>query len=319
MKTQTYPKRLLVAGGAGFIGSHLIDALLASGHAVTCVDNLCLGREGFIRHHYGNPNFEFCNFDVCDTVRLRALFEKRPFDRVYHLAANSDIQKGGQDPNIDFNNTFLTTVSVLGAMREYGVQELLFSSSSAVYGNRPGLLREDAGDLRPVSYYGASKLASEAFISSHAAMDGLSVNILRFPNVVGPRLTHGVVYDFIAKLRVNAGILKILGDGTQQKPYLYVDDLVEAMMSMTYSQGMEIFNVGVGSSTTVRSIADIVCEEMGLVDVEYKFSGGALGWPGDVPTFCYDLSKIHSLGWKAARTSDEAIRLAARASIPPSW
>jgi UDP-glucose 4-epimerase len=306
----------LVAGGAGFIGSHLIDALLEGGHGVICVDNLSLGSEAMIRHHYGRPDFSFHEWDICDTDKLDAVFAAHDFDRVYHLAANSDIKKGGQDPDIDYHDTFLTTISLLDAMRKHDVKELLFASTSAVYGDKPGLLREDAGDLRPVSYYGAAKLASEAFISAYAAMNGSMVNIIRFPNVVGPRLTHGAIFDFIAKLKKNPKTLEILGDGKQDKPYIHVADLIEAMLAVKYMPGVGIFNAGVETSTTVRRIADIVCEEMRLRDVAYKFTGGATGWLGDVPKFQYDLSKIHASGWRAKHTSDEAVRLAARACLP---
>jgi UDP-glucose 4-epimerase len=307
--------KALVAGGAGFIGSHLIDALLASGDSVICVDNLCLGSEDRIRHCHAHPGFAFCELDVCDAEKLGAVFGKHEFDRVYHLAANSDIRKSGEDPGIDCRNTFLTTVSLLDAMRGHGVEELLFASTSAVYGDKQELLREDAGDLRPVSYYGAAKLASEAFISAYAAMNGLAVNILRFPNVVGPRLTHGAIFDFVAKLKRNPKELEILGDGNQEKPYIHVADLIDAMLSMRYERGVNICNVGVDSATTVRRIADIVCEEMGLENVRYRFTGGSVGWPGDVPRFRYDLSKIHSFGWIAKHTSDEAVRFAARHAL----
>ncbi|MCL2078867.1 MAG: GDP-mannose 4,6-dehydratase [Oscillospiraceae bacterium] len=307
--------RTLVAGGAGFIGSHLADRLLANGESVVCVDNLCLGSEDMIRHCYGNPNFEFVKLDICDNDGLNALFEKHQFERVYHLAANSDIQKGGNEPDIDYHNTFLTTVSILNAMRRHNVKELLFSSTSAVYGNKQGLLKEDTGDMRPISYYGASKLASEAFISAYSAMNGIKANIIRFPNVVGSRLTHGVIFDFIAKLRKNPKEIAILGNGKQEKPYIYVTDLIEAVTVMRYNEGVEIFNVGVETSTTVKRIADIICEEMYFQDVLYKYSGCIVGWLGDVPKFQYDLSKIHSIGWKAKYTSDEAVRMAVRNSL----
>jgi UDP-glucose 4-epimerase len=296
-----------------------VDSLLGKGDEVVCLDNLCLGSEDMIRHCYGNPGFEFYCFDACDEKELDVLFEKHRFQRVYHLAANSDIQKGGQDPRIDFRNTFQTTVSLLDAMRKHGVKEFLFASSSAVYGDKPGLLNETVGRLCPISYYGASKLASEAFLSAYASMNGLKANILRFPNVVGPRLTHGAVFDFIAKLKRDPCCLEILGDGTQDKPYLYVADLIDAMLLMKYTPGAEVFNVGVGTSTTVRRIADIVCEEMGLKNVSYKFTGGPIGWLGDVPKFQYDLSNIHAFGWRAKHTSDEAVRLAARASLKGSF
>jgi UDP-glucose 4-epimerase len=201
-------------------------------------------------------------------------------------------------------------------MRKYEVEELLFASTSAVYGEKEELLTETVGDLRPISYYGAAKLASEAFISAFAAMCGMSANIIRFPNVVGERLTHGAVYDFVKKLRANPQELEILGDGKQEKPYIYVGDLVEALLFLPFSAtGVNIYNAGVESATTVKRIADIVCEEMGLTGVEYKYTGGSVGWQGDVARFQYDLSKIHAAGWKAKHTSDEAVRLAARAAI----
>ncbi|MCL2153222.1 MAG: NAD-dependent epimerase/dehydratase family protein [Oscillospiraceae bacterium] len=306
---------VLVAGGAGFIGSHLTDALLDANNFVVCVDNLCLGSVDMIRHNLKNPNYIFYELDMCEDTKLDELFKKHSFERVYHLAANSDIQKGGGDPGIDFHDTFLTTVSLLNAMRRHNINELLFASTSAVYGDKPGLLKEDAGDLRPVSYYGASKLAAEAFISAYAAMNGMRTNIIRFPNVVGPRLTHGVIFDFIAKLRNNPDELEILGDGNQEKPYIFVSDLIEAMLMMSYKECVDIFNVGVKTSTTVKRIADIVCEEMGLGRVKYRFTGGTSGWLGDVPKFQYDLSKIHANGWMAKHASDEAVRLAARSAI----
>jgi UDP-glucose 4-epimerase len=307
--------KTLVTGGAGFIGSHLTDRLLAQGDSVVCADALCLGRTDRIARFCDHPAFTFAELDLCDSVPLDALFETHAFERVYHLAANSDIQRSGRDPDIDYHNTFLTTVSLLNAMRAYGVKELLFSSTSAVYGDKKERLKEDTGDLRPVSYYGAAKLASEAFISAYAAMNDLRVNIIRFPNVVGEHLTHGAVYDFIRKLKADPTALTILGDGRQEKPYIYVSDLIDAMLSMRYTAGVEIFNAGVATSTTVKGIADIVCAEMGLRGVAYKFTGGAVGWRGDVPKFQYDLSKIHAFGWTAKHTSDEAIRLAARGSI----
>jgi UDP-glucose 4-epimerase len=303
---------ILVAGGAGFIGGHLTDVLMQEEHFVACADNLCLGSANTLSRHFGNTLFRFYEMDLCDEANLKAIFARHSFERVYHLAANSDIQKSGEDPSIDLHNTFFTTVGILNAMREYGVKELMFASTSAVYGDKRGILKEDTGDLRPISYYGGAKLASEAFISSFAAMNGFKANIIRFPNVVGPRLTHGVIHDFIAKLCKNRASLEILGDGRQEKPYIYVADLIEAIMALRYETGVQVYNVGVESATTVRRIADIVCEEMGLRDVEYRFTGGSVGWLGDVPKFQYDLSKIRLLGWRAKHTSDEAVRLAAR-------
>jgi UDP-glucose 4-epimerase len=306
---------ILIAGGAGFIGGHLADALIKKGCDVVCADNLCLGSRNMIARHLDNPKFNFYEADVRDGAKLDEIFAAHAFERVYHLAANSDIQKGGKDPSIDIRDTFETTLGLLSAMKKHGVKELLFASTSAVYGDRQELLKEDAGDLRPVSYYGAAKLASEAFISAFAAMNDMRVNIIRFPNVVGPRLTHGAIYDFIAKLKKNSKELEILGDGNQEKPYMYVSDLIEAMKNLNFAPGVNIMNIGVETATSVRRIADIVCEEMRLKDVKYRFTGGAVGWKGDVPRFRYDLSKMHAAGFQTSHTSDEAVRLAAKAAL----
>jgi len=306
---------VFISGGAGFIGSHLTDALLTDGDIVVCADNLVLGSKAMVSHHFDNKNFAFYEIDICDKLKLDDIFAKHHFDRVYHLAANSDIQKGGADPSIDVKDTLETTLAILQVMKKYNVKELLFSSTSAVYGEKDTLLKEDAGDLQPVSYYGGAKLASEAMISAFAAMNDMKVNIIRFPNVVGSRLTHGAIYDFVQKLKRDPRELEILGDGHQEKPYLYVLDLIEAMLTREYLPGVSIFNAGVETATTVRRIADIVCEEMGLAHVNYRFTGGRLGWKGDVAKFQYDLTKIHETGWKARHTSDEAIRLAARSAL----
>jgi UDP-glucose 4-epimerase len=288
---------------------------MEQGDCVTVADNLCLGRPEMIAHHFANPQFKFYETDIRDRARLEAIFHEHAITRVYHLAANSDIQKSAADPSIDIENTFETTISLLQAMRKHGARELLFASTSAVYGDKRELLTEETGDLQPVSYYGAAKLASEAFISAFAAMNDLLVNIIRFPNVVGPRLTHGAVYDFVNKLKVNQKELEILGDGHQEKPYIYVADLIDAMLFLPFAEGVNVFNAGVETATTVRRIADIVCAEMGLHNVTYRFTGGSVGWRGDVARFQYDLSKIHAAGWRAKHTSDEAVRLAARAAI----
>ena len=301
---------VLITGGAGFIGSHLAERLVGCGHTVTCVDNLVLGTEDNIRHLYGKPNFAFLKADASDTGAMEAVMAGRAIDIVYHLAANSDIQKSGADPSIDWRNTFQTTYAVLEGMRKHGVKQLFFSSTSAVYGEKTGRpLREDEGGLAPISYYGAAKLASEAFISSYAYMNDLAAVIFRFPNVIGPRLTHGVLYDFSQKLARDPSRLEILGDGTQLKPYLHVCDLVDCIVFMTRNmkKGVEIYNIGVETATTVKEIADMLCRALGLANVEYCYTGGDRGWKGDVPSFAYDLSKIKAAGWTPRYTSNEAV------------
>lgn len=304
-------EKTLITGGAGFIGSHLAGLLLDMGHKVVCVDNFELGSRENVKKYLDNPNFELVEMDVSDVDKFSDLLAAKGIERIFHLAANSDIQKSARLPGVDFTNTFSTTYSVVEGMRRNNIKKLFFSSTSAVYGDKSNVnIAEDAGDLRPISYYGGAKLASEAFISSYSYMNELEVLIFRFPNVIGPNLTHGVIFDFIRKLKNNPKELEILGDGTQCKPYLYVLDLVEAIAEYSFKQGqgVEIYNIGVDTATTVKEIADMVCERLGFSDVEYKFTGGNVGWKGDVPAFQYDLSKIYATGWKAKHNSNESVR-----------
>jgi UDP-glucose 4-epimerase len=305
--------RLLITGGAGFIGSHLADALIAGGHEVTAVDNLSLGSEDNIAHLRGNLQFRFQCLELLDESALSRLFAAERFDAVFHLAANSDIACSHNNPDVDRDNTFATTYAVLKALREHGVEQLIFASTSAIYGELRGSLREDSGPLLPVSHYGAGKLASEAFIASFAANYGFRTWIIRFPNVVGGRATHGVIRDFIDKLRRHPEKLEVLGDGRQNKPYLHVRDLVAAILLIWQrtADRVNIVNVGVESRTTVKRIAELVIEEMGI-PATIRYTGGIRGWIGDVPEFHYSLDRIHGLGWRARTGSDGAVRLAVR-------
>ncbi len=302
---------ILVAGGAGFIGSHLIDCLISAGHSVVCADKLIMGRRN-IEHLSANPSFRFYECELADQMVTDQLFAAHKIDAVYHLAANSDIQKGGKEPSIDFNDTLLTTRALLEGMRKAGVKNLFFASTSAVYGEMPDVdLDETTGGLMPVSYYGGAKLASEALISSYVSMCDMNAVIFRFPNVIGPRLTHGVIFDFIKKLQKDPCRLEILGDGSQCKPYIYVHDLVEAIILLTkeFTPGEIVYNMSVNSEgTTVTRIAEIVVEELGLDHVEFSYTGGSRGWKGDVPRFRYNISKVLATGWYPKHTSDEAVR-----------
>ncbi len=304
--------KALVTGGAGFIGTHLVRNLLNRGLEVVVVDNFTLGHQENVNCFGDNNNYKFYNVNIEETEKFCETLKDEKFDIVYHLAANSDIQKGGRMPSVDFNDTFMTTYSVLELMRRNDIKNLFFSSTSAIYGDKQMLLTEDLGDLKPISYYGGAKYASEGFISSYTFMNDLNTVVFRFPNVIGPNLTHGVIYDFVNKLQNNPNELEILGDGTQTKPYLYVIDLVEAITMFTLDiemkKGVQIYNAGVETATSVTTIADIVCEELGYENVKYNYTGGNIGWKGDVPKFQYDLTKIHNMGWKAKHTSDESVR-----------
>ena len=312
---------ILVAGGAGFIGSHLCDALLSKNNTVIVADKLIMGSKN-IGHLSQNTRFKFYEMELANQDNVDKLFKDNKIDIVYHMAANSDISKSANDTSIDFNDTLLTTRVLLESMRKNNVKNIFFASTSAVYGEMPDIvLNEETGGLKPVSYYGGAKLASEALISSYVSMCDMNAVIFRFPNVIGPRLTHGVVYDFVKKLRNNPKELEILGNGTQCKPYIYVTDLVNAIVKLTeqFEPGVDVFNISVMSEgTSVTHIAEIVVDVLGLSDVEFKYTGGDRGWKGDVPRFKYDISKVLATGWKPEYTSDEAVRKAVIKAVQAS-
>lgn len=308
--------KILITGGAGFIGSHLCDALIERGHQVTVVDNFVLGNLDNVRHLLPNERFTLIKADINNEDMMRKIFAENQFDMVYHLAANSDIRKGGADPLVDYELTFNTTFHVLQYIKEFGVKKLFFASTSAIYGETYDVLNEDYGPLKPVSNYGAGKLASEAFISAFSSNYDIQTWIARFPNVVGERFTHGVIYDFIHKLEQNLGELEVLGNGEQCKPYVYVKDLVEGILYITEhaNDKYNVYMLGTDTRTKVKEIAAMVIEEMGL-RAKITYTGGDRGWQGDVPEFRYDLTKVNRLGWKAKYTSNDAVRVAIQKAL----
>jgi UDP-glucose 4-epimerase len=275
------------------------------------LDNLSLGRENNVSHLRSNINFKFIKGDILDNNLLEDIFNTEKLEVVFHMAANSDIAQSFHNPDVDKDNTFLTTYVLLNKMKKYKVEKIVFASTSAIYGDTADVLHENYGPLKPVSHYGAAKLASESFISSFVENYGLQAWIVRFPNVVGERATHGVIFDFIKKLRNNNSTLEVPGNGEQFKPYLYVKDLVEAILFVwkNADQKINIYNLGVNSRTKVKDIAQMVIEEMKL-DAVIEYTGGDRGWIGDVPEFNYDLTKINTFGWQAKSTSNEAVRKA---------
>ena len=307
----------LITGGAGFIGSHMCTALIKQGHHVVCIDNLSLGSVQNIDHIINNNHFTFVQGDILDKSLFESLFVKSTIDCIIHLAANSDIQAGSENVAVDIDKTFLTTVACLSCIKKFNIKQFVFASSSAVYGDSVQPLSETTNHYFPVSFYGAAKLAAEHYIHAMLAQVDCKAWVIRFPNVVGDRLTHGVVYDFIHKLIKDPKELKILGDGKQKKPYVMVDDLIDAIFLVvnTMQKAFNVVNVGVQSATTVTSIADIVTQQMNLSNVSYAYTGGTGGWVGDVAQFSYDLSLIKSLGWQARYTSDQAITESVRRQL----
>jgi UDP-glucose 4-epimerase len=304
--------KCFVTGGAGFIGSHLVDSLVVD-HEVTVFDNLSSGREGHFAHHLGQPGFRFVHGDLKDLAHLNKA--SRGHDFVFHLASNPDIARGLLETDLDIREGTLLTYNVLEAMRINGIKTLAYTSGSGIYGDQ-GLtaVAEDFGPLFPISLYGASKLAGEGLISAFCHMFDMTAYIFRFANVVGARQTHGVAFDFIRRLRDNPTTLEILGDGTQSKSYIHVDDVIAAVLFVTSRcrEVLNVYNVATDDYIDVNAIARFVLQEMGLDNVRLAYTGGKRGWKGDVPVVRFDLRKIHALGWKARYSSAEAIAKSVR-------
>lgn len=301
--------KIIVTGGAGFIGSHVVDRLIEENHEVVVLDNLSSGNEKFIAPHLGNDNFRFHKVDLLHDD-VADFFEGA--DEVWHLAANPEVRIGAENTQIHLEQNVIATYNVLEAMRLQEVRRILFTSTSTVYGEADQLPTPEEYPTIPISLYGASKLAGEALIASYCHTFDMHAWIYRFANVIGRRSTHGVIYDFINKIRSNPTELEILGDGTQTKSYIYVTDCIEAMLAGLQATGknrVHVFNIGTNDMTSVMRIAELVCEAMHTTPA-YKFTGGKRGWIGDVPIMLLDASKLNSLGWEQRYTSEEAVKKA---------
>lgn len=309
-------RKIIITGGAGFIGSHLVDRLLLCGDEVIVLDNLSSGKMEFLAGHAGNPCFKFIRLDLLDFDGLKNAVHDA--DAVFHLAANPDVRLGVSDTRVHLEQNILATYNLLEAMRINKIKNILFTSTSTVYGEAQLIpTPEDYGPLVPISLYGASKLACEALITSYGSTFDMNCWLFRFANIVGPRGTHGIIVDFINKLRDNPASLEILGDGKQRKSYLHVHDCVEAILfAMENSNEMvNIFNIGSNDTINATEIGEIIVDEMGLDDVEFNYTGGSRGWKGDVPRMMLSIDRIKSLGWKPVHNSEKSVRDAARSLL----
>ena len=309
-----------VCGGAGFIGSNLCDKLLSSSKdKVVVYDNFSSGRMEFLDACRKNPNLKIINGDLLDTGKLgRAM---KGADIVWHLAANPDVRVGAEDTYVHVEQNILATRNVLEAMRKNKIGRIAFTSTSTVYGEAEVIpTPENYGPCVPISLYGASKLACEALISSYCFTFDMSCVIYRFANCVGRRGTHGVIFDFVNKLRADSSELEILGDGRQNKSYFLVDDCVDAMV---YTQGLrkdrvEIYNVGSSDMITVTELAKIVVSELGLSGVKFCYTGGVdggRGWKGDVKVMLLSVERLAGAGYEVKFGSAEAVREAVRCML----
>jgi len=295
-----------------------VDRLLALGHHVVGVDNFVLGKKANLAQAFKNPNFVFQELDVNESeAALRFVKGQRAIETIWHMAANSDIQAGSREPEVDLRLTFLTTFNTVKLAEALKIPQIAFASTSAIYGDYPGVLREDAGPLFPISTYGAMKLASEGVLSAALERFLKRAWIFRFPNVVGSRATHGAIYDFIQKLRRNPNELEVLGDGSQEKPYLHVSELIDAMLNLFQKaqQPLNYFNIAPsGEGTTVRFIAEATVRALSP-KAKIRYTGGSKGWVGDVPKFTYSIEKLKATGWSPKLASNAAVELAIRENV----
>ncbi len=299
-----------MTGGCGFIGSHLVDALIKEGFYVTVLDDLSAGTDDkYVSPHVTDGNAKFVKGDIRDDSLLGELMPGT--DIVFHLAAQPDVKISVSSPYMDFDINVVGSMKILEAMRKYDVNRLVFAASAGtVYGETEVLPTHEEVPLRPISNYGAAKAAVEQYLASYAHLYGLHVVSLRLGNVYGPRSTHGVMHDFFHKLQNDPTRLEILGDGNQRKEYLHIDDTVRAFMKSAdlLNPSFQFFNVAKGMSSTVTEIADNIVAAMGLHDVAYDYTGGERGWPGDVRRAETDVSKLEGNGWKAEVSLAEGMK-----------
>ena len=314
--------RAFVTGGAGFVGSHLVDELLAQGHEVTAYDRLSTGSTQFLESPLGlngearNPRLHLVKGDILDEGLLQTSMAGH--DVVFHFAANADVRGGVQRRRIDFEQNTVGTQNVLEAMHTNRVRDLIFASSAVVYGEPDVFPTPEGYKGKQTSLYGASKLAAESSIEAYAHYDSGRAYVFRFVSLVGERYTHGVVFDFVSKLHENPHSLEILGDGKQMKSYLYVKDAIEAMLIAWHSGSslpegsVQAYNLGHRETIDAKTVADLVCDELGLSSTSYRFTGGKRGWPGDSPFVLLDTRKIEALGWRPRVTLEEGVRRTVR-------
>jgi len=316
MFSKTSGKRIFITGGAGFIGSHLVDRLITQDNQVTVYDNLSSGKKEFIEQHLTNPNLRFIEADLLDLSLLTE--SMKGHDIVFHLAANPEAREGISKTRLDLEQNTISTYNVLESMRMNNMKKIVFTSSGTVYGEVPPIpIDENYGPLLPISLYGASKLACEGLISAFSGIFDVQAWIFRLGNIVGPRATHGVIFDLINKLRRDTTRLEVLGDGNQTKPYVSIDDCLDGILfGVQNADGRtNVFNLTTPTVTSVNDIVGMILEKTKCTSTIVQYAGGDRGWPGDVPKVLLSPEKLERMGWKAKDTSNEAVEKAIESMI----
>jgi len=311
--------KALVTGGAGFIGSHVVDELIRLGREVVVYDNFSTGFRRHIERAFEAGKVRLVEGDILDAPKLAKVMQGTT--TVFHLAANADVRGGRFRTNVDLEQNVIGTHRVLEAMRKAGVSEIVFTSSATVYGEPELFPTPETYSPVQTSLYGASKLAAEAMIQAYGEFFGIRSWSFRFVSWIGERYSHGVIYDFVRKLQSNPFELEILGDGNQKKSYLHVEDgILGIFLAMENLEGLKnVLNLGHVQYLDVRSLADIVVDEMGLKKVDYRFSGGPRGWPGDSPFVHLDISRMQRLGFQPQIGIEEGVRRTARYLLDNPW
>lgn len=299
--------RCFVTGGSGFIGSNLVDRLLADGHSVTAYDNFTTGVREFLAGALTSTKFQLIEGDLLDTAELNDAV--RGHDFVFHLAANADVRFGTNHPRKDLEQNTIATYNVLEAMRGAGVKRIAFSSTGSVYGE-PDVFPTPENGPFPVqtSLYAASKVAGEGLISAYCSGFGFQGYIFRFVSILGERYTHGHVFDFYKKLLANPEEIEVLGNGKQRKSYLYVQDCIDAIVTVIEKaqESVNVYNLGAAEYVAVDESLGYICEHLG-VSPRRIYSGGERGWIGDSPFIFLDTTKVRSLGWKPKLSIREGV------------
>jgi UDP-glucose 4-epimerase len=290
--------KVFVTGAAGFIGSNLVDRLLAAGHQVVAWDNFSTGQEEFLAAAGTHPGFHLVRGDNLDLVALRSAM--RGCDFVFHLAANADVRFGTHHPRRDLEQNTIATFNILEAMRANGVRRIAFSSTGSIYGEPPLFPTPESCPFpAQTSLYGASKLAGEGLIAAYCTGFGFQGYVFRFVSILGERYTHGHVFDFFAKLLDNPHQIEVLGDGKQRKSYLYVQDCIDAMLMVIEraEEPFNVYNLGTEAYCAVDDSLGWICEHLGVKPAR-RYTGGSRGWIGDSPFIFLDTTRVRSLGWR---------------------